>query len=197
MTPLATSQKDVARFVEAREAWIRRQLVQYQRLEARKQEAKGQTLWFMGEQLVIDTHCGVKSLVQSGSGVLNVTTPKPLDDGQLDRHLSKWLRVQAGTVLPQRLESLSQQTDLHGSGLQIKQYTARWGSCRHDGLIQLNWKLIKTPAEVIDYVIIHELSHLRHFNHSVAFWKLVEQHCPGYKTQRNWLKENGRLLISA
>jgi len=197
MTPVATRLCEVERFIISRQAWIRRQIAQHQQLETQKQEAKGQSLWFMGEQLTVDKLIGAKNLIVPGPGLIRVNTRQSLDDNQLDRRLAKRLREQAGRVLPPRLDKLSQQTGLTGSGLQIKSYTARWGSCRHDGLIQLNWKLIKTPPEVIDYVIIHELCHLSHFNHSPAFWEQVIRHCPEYKTHRKWLKENGRLLISA
>jgi predicted metal-dependent hydrolase len=197
MTPVATRLCEVERFIISRQAWIRRQLAQHQQLETQKQEAKGQSLWVMGEQLTVDKLVGARNLIEPGPGLIKVITRQPQDENQLDRRLTRWLREQAGRVLPSRLEKLSQKTGLTGSGLQIKSYTARWGSCRHDGLIQLNWKLIKTPPEVIDYVIIHELCHLSHFNHSPAFWEQVIRHCPEYKTYRKWLKENGRLLISA
>ena len=197
MTPTRTTLSELRRFVGARNAWIRKQLAQHRQLEIQKQEDKGQRLWFMGEQLKVENQPGAKNRIHLESGLIQLVSRKTVSRHALDMRLTKWLRAQAESELPLRLEKLSQQTGLCGSGLQIKSYTARWGSCRHDGFIQLNWKLIKTPVEVIDYVIIHELCHLRHFNHSAAFWGQVRRFCPEYKDHRKWLKENGRLLISS
>lgn len=197
MTPMTARVSELKRFVTSREAWIRKNIAQHQQLEDQKREAKGQRLWLMGEQLSVESSTGAKNRIEHEPGVLKFITRQTLDVDALDRRLTKWLRQQAESVLPSCLEKLSQQTGMHGSGLQIKAYTARWGSCRHDGLIQLNWKLIKTPPEVIDYVIIHELSHLSHFNHSTSFWGQVAKHCPNYKDHRKWLKDNGRLLIAS
>ena len=197
MTPMTTSITELKRFVTSRETWIRKNLEQHQQLEYQKREAKGQHLWLLGEQLRVESLLGAKNRIEREPGALRFITRQPLGVDALDRRLTKWLRQQAESKLPSYLEKLSQQTGMRGSGLQIKAYTARWGSCRHDGLIQLNWKLIKTPPEVIDYVIIHELSHLSHFNHSALFWGQVGKHCPNYKDHRKWLKDNGRLLIAS
>lgn len=76
----------------------------------------------------------------------------------------------------------------------VKTYKARWGSCYSDGRISFNWKLIMAATWVIDYVVVHELCHLIHHNHSANFWRLVEQYYPSYKQAKEWLKQNGQLL---
>lgn len=196
MTPVATPLTETERFIRSREAWIRQHLLQYQELEAKKSAARGHSIWYLGEQHSVINCRGAKNLIELEPGLIRVMTRQALNKTRLETRLTKWLRTQAEVELTQCLAALSKQTGMHGSGLQIKSYNARWGSCRHDGLIQLNWKLIKTPPAVANYVIIHELSHLNHFNHSPAFWEHVERHCPDYKHQRKWLKENGRLLIA-
>jgi predicted metal-dependent hydrolase len=196
MTPLTTRVSELKQFVVTRDVWIREHLAQYRQLQETKLETLGQSLWFMGEQLEVESLVGVKNGIDHTPGLITLNSRQPLERAALDRRLMKWLRAQAELALPACVEKSSQRTGLHGSGVQIKAYTARWGSCRHDGLIQLNWKLIQTPPEVIDYVVLHELSHLRHFNHSALFWRQVGQHCPDYKIHRKWLKDNGRLLIS-
>ncbi len=84
-------------------------------------------------------------------------------------------------------------------GLEVRRVTvrnqrSRWGSCSAAKSISLNWRLIQTPAHVRDYVIVHELMHLRQLNHSPRFWKLVEAACPDYRAAEKWLKENTGLL---
>ena len=196
MTPMRTRKSEVQDFLRSREGWIRVQLADHRKLEKARRDQSGKKLWLMGTPLLVETASGPANRIERSGGSIQVTSRSPLDEEVLARRLNRWLRAQSELKLPARVQQLSQQTGLQGSGLQIKSYTARWGSCRHDGLIQLNWKLIKTPQEVIDYVIIHELSHLKHFDHSKAFWSLVAQHCPAHQKHRHWLKVQGRLLLS-
>lgn len=76
----------------------------------------------------------------------------------------------------------------------IRSQKTRWGSCSSKGNLNFNWRLIMAPGEVLDYVVVHELCHLVYMNHSAMFWKLVEEILPDYRKQRQWLKENGRML---
>jgi hypothetical protein len=78
--------------------------------------------------------------------------------------------------------------------IRIKDISSRWGSCSGAGNLNFNWKLALAPKEVSDYVIVHELSHLRYLNHSSDFWNEVEKFFPEYKKSKKWLKEYGYLL---
>ena len=86
--------------------------------------------------------------------------------------------------------------NLHPSTIQIKNLKSKWGSCNSKGVIIINVKLIKAPKDVIDYVIIHELIHLKHMNHSKEFWDEVSKYCPRYKEFRSWLNVYGENLIN-
>ena len=105
------------------------------------------------------------------------------------------LRAKAVQELPPRLRELAA---IHGvTGLtrvSIRNQRSRWGSCGRDGHICLNWRLILMPAEVRDYVLIHELMHLRRMDHSPAYWRLVAAACPEFATSRAWLRTHGRVL---
>jgi predicted metal-dependent hydrolase len=86
---------------------------------------------------------------------------------------------------------------LHGfepGKLRISSARTRWGSCSRQGTLSFTWRLVMAPEEVIDYVVVHELCHLRHLNHSKAFWGLVEGILPDYKVRRAWLKRHGERL---
>ena len=102
-----------------------------------------------------------------------------------------WYKEQAEIYLNNRTEELSQLTGLIPQSITIKTYKARWGSCNIRGEIQHNWQIMQAPPSVIDYLIIHELCHLKYHNHGKGFWGLVEQHYPDYRTQQAWLKQNG------
>ena len=85
--------------------------------------------------------------------------------------------------------------NLHPSKIQIKNLKSKWGSCNSKGVIIINVKLIKAPLDVIDYVIIHELIHLKYMNHSKGFWDEVSRYCPKYKELKSWFKLYGENLI--
>ena len=76
----------------------------------------------------------------------------------------------------------------------VRNQRTRWGSCTEAGVISLNWRLVQCPEFVSDYIIYHELMHLREMNHSKRFWKAVGEVCPDWKSAEAWLKENGSLL---
>lgn len=96
--------------------------------------------------------------------------------------------------LPPRLYELARALNLQPERVSIRNQRWRWGSCSPRGHICLNWRLVLMPAWVRDYVLIHELMHLRRLDHSAKFWKLVEQACPEYQSARRWLREHGRSL---
>jgi predicted metal-dependent hydrolase len=106
----------------------------------------------------------------------------------------RMLKDRAQRELPARLLELAAQHGLTVSRVTIRNQRSRWGSCGRDGHICVNWRLVRMPAAVRDYVLIHELMHLRRMDHSPAYWKLVAAACPGYQDARRWLRVNGRSL---
>ena len=104
------------------------------------------------------------------------------------------LRERARAELPARLCELASQHGLVVTGISIRNQRTRWGSCGRDGRISLNWRLVLMPSDVRDYVLIHELMHLRRLDHSPAYWKMVAAACPGYREARQWLRVNGPAL---
>lgn len=107
---------------------------------------------------------------------------------------SRRLRDLARRELPARLMELAALHGLPAPRVSIRDQRSRWGSCGRDGHICLNWRLVQMPPHVRDYVLIHELMHLRRFDHSPRFWKLVAEACPGYEAARAWLLASGRDL---
>ena len=80
--------------------------------------------------------------------------------------------------------------------IQIRDQRSRWGSCSTRGTLSFNWRLVLAPFDVLDYVVVHELCHLREPNHSRRFWKLVEAHRPDWRVHRDWLHEHGPELLA-
>lgn len=104
------------------------------------------------------------------------------------------LRERAERELPARLRELAAGHGLTITRMTVRNQRSRWGSCGRDGHICVNWRLVRMPPSVRDYVLIHELMHLRRMDHSPAFWKLVAEACPDYEEARRWLRANGRSL---
>ena len=104
------------------------------------------------------------------------------------------LRARAQAELPPRLLELAQAHGLHVSRVTVRNQRTRWGSCGRDGHITLNWRLVLMPDAVRDYVLVHELMHLRRMDHSPAYWALVAAACPGYREARAWLRAHGASL---
>jgi len=103
------------------------------------------------------------------------------------------LRQQAVRDLPARLRELARQHGFTVGSVTVRAQRSRWGSCSPTGRISLNWRLVQLPADVADYVLLHELAHLTHLNHSARFWREVERICPWHREARAWLRGNARL----
>ena len=106
------------------------------------------------------------------------------------------LAKQAAAILPERVRYFANSMDVTVGRITIRSQRTRWGSCSAKGNLNFNCLLMLCPEEVRDYVVIHELCHRKHLNHSADFWAEVERHCPHYRIHRKWLKDNGASLIA-
>lgn len=106
----------------------------------------------------------------------------------ITKRLIEWLKAKAHQILSEKVFHYSFLMNLKPKTLKITNSKTRWGSCSNRGIIRLHWRLVMLPNSVIDYVVIHELAHLKEFNHSKRFWNEVEKYCPDYIYQRVFLK---------
>jgi predicted metal-dependent hydrolase len=105
-----------------------------------------------------------------------------------------WYKEQAYTVISERVKIFSEQHGFAPRQVKISSARTRWGSCSADGTLNFTWRLVMAPLDVVDYVVVHELAHLRVKDHSSRFWREVEKVLPGYKERREWLRANGEKL---
>ena len=117
-------------------------------------------------------------------------------NSHLNLVLEEWYRRQAEKLIKKRADRLCSLLGVTYGRLSIRRAKTRWGSCSRKGNLNFNWKLMMAPEPVIDYVIIHELAHLKEMNHSKKFWNLVAEHCPRWRKHRQWLKEHEAELAS-
>ena len=107
---------------------------------------------------------------------------------------TRWYKERALEIITDRVKQYSQQNNFTPKQVKISSAKTRWGSCSPNGTLNFSWRLVMAPLDVIDYVVVHELAHLRVKDHSSKFWKVVESIYPEYKKQRKWLRENGEKL---
>jgi predicted metal-dependent hydrolase len=178
-------------FAERNRAWLAAQLDRLPSCAGASAAWRaGDQIWFRGERLPLETLSSGE--VRWGTERLAV----PAAQGNL-RPVVEWhLQWLAKQELPGLVARLAGQ---HGFGGDVKRVTVRnqktrWGSCSSCGTISLNWRLIQTPDFVRDYIILHELAHLRHMNHSVRFWQEVKRLCPDHARAEQWLKDHRQML---
>ena len=114
--------------------------------------------------------------------------------GQVSKQLSKWFKNIGTSILWGRVQYFSNLMQLNPSKVRLSNAKGCWGSCNSAGVISLNWRLIMMPHDLIDYVVVHELSHLLQMNHSNLFWNVVKSVLPDYKNRRVLLKKGDYLL---
>ena len=124
-----------------------------------------------------------------------IINSKDLNRKYINELLISWYKNMALDIVGKRVMDISNNIYIRPSKIIIKDQKSLWGSCNSRREIRLNWRLVLMPQFVMDYIIIHELCHIKQMNHSKEFWKLVESHCPNYKESKYWLKENGAMLM--
>lgn len=105
--------------------------------------------------------------------------------------LERKFRKAAKEYIPYRVEYFHKYTGGHYTSITIRDQKSRWGSCSSHGTLSFNYRLMMAPPKILDYVVVHELCHLTHMNHSKEFWSMVESILPDYKESKKWLKEHG------
>ena len=197
MAPATAPLRTIKAFVAQKSAWVRNNLQQQREAEPviARQFVSGERFNYLGEPYQLQIIRGSKPLVNVVDDQLQVQLRSPATADKTHRLLERWYRQQAQLVLEKKTRHYAKIVKAEPTLVRVKSYRARWGSCSSRGEINYNWKLIIAPHSVIDYVVIHELCHLHHHNHSPRFWQTVAQIVPKHRRYREWLKQNGRFLV--
>ena len=113
---------------------------------------------------------------------------------EIKKTLIKWYKDKAHSIISERIKKYEKYLEIKPTGIKIRDQKIRWGSCTPEGLLIFNWRIVMAPISAIDYVIVHELSHIQDPTHSNKFWSLVESLFPNYKKWKEWLRINGPSL---
>ncbi|WP_215781379.1 M48 family metallopeptidase [Paludibacterium sp. B53371] len=184
--PLATLQ----RVLDDKRDWIRAHWQRQQAVHVRRSAPPGQLL-LQGRVLSLQHDpCGPATVRQEGDTLWVGGQPSAVRE-----QVAHFLFCQAAEQFPRQWRRLAPLAAREPGPLLLSSARTRWGSCHQDGRIRLNWRLIQAPADILDYVIAHELAHLRHMNHSPAFWQETGRLFPAWREARSWLRQYGEQLF--
>ncbi len=191
--PMRASQcRSIQQFVQEKADWItrtREKLKPVVEIPAR-QYADGETFLFLGSSFDLKLVKPQRPSLQFDNGFTLSHTAQKRGEATFTR----WYKERAYEVISERVAQYAKQYDLTPKEVKITSAKTRWGSCSPNGSLNFTWRLVMAPLDVIDYVVVHELVHLRVKDHSSKFWKAVESIYPEYKKKRKWLRENGEKL---
>lgn len=198
--PEFLSQEEVIRIVSTKEKWIINKFKEIRASDIMKNDFRyenGENFWYLGEKYILDINIdeSVKStyiVINKNKLILKTNTNSK---ALIKLSLQNWYRERALEVIGERTTYYSKITGLVPSKIIVKDQKSRWGSCNSKKEIRFNWRLIMVPLDVIEYVIIHELCHIKHMNHSKEYWDLVSKYMINHKEKRKWLKENAIRLM--
>jgi predicted metal-dependent hydrolase len=145
----------------------------------------GGTLPFLGATLTL--RLGAPA-TQRTDAVLAVGLPRTATEAQVRDAVQAWLQTEARRVLGERIALLATRANARYAGWKLSSARSQWGSCTHDGVIRLSWRLVHFGLPVIDYVVAHELAHLAEMNHSPRFWRVVAELLPGFEPAREEIR---------
>lgn len=199
--PVNVAQSILMRFVQQKAAWVRAKIVEQQQVLAAQPEPRCYTqnssIPFMGETLRLVLGRGSRAAIARVGQDLHVilsSRSRLSEDEQIRQLLGRWYQQQASIILTQKTAQLTQRMGLTCTQVTIRATRSKWGHCTSRGAIQYNWQILLAPEAIVDYLVAHEVSHLRHHNHSADFWSLVASVCPTFKADRAWLKAEGAHL---
>ncbi len=199
--PYFVRKYEIEAFLLEKSEWIEETRIRLKNAKEQENEIRlklesGDVLFFLGEKriLTVIREERKRAKVKSVMDRLLLWVPYEADYEYKKEHLEKWYRKEAAEILNHKACDFAERIGVHFEDIRIKDQKSRWGSCSSKGNLNFNWRIIMAPDAVCDYVVIHELCHLVHMNHSEDFWRLVYIYCPEYKQCKNWLKENGKYL---
>jgi predicted metal-dependent hydrolase len=197
--------RDVAPFVEEKRAWIEGTLRRLRESETELPAPRledGGLVPYLGERLRLSVRVEPgrqREHVRRRGDELRVALPADPEqllppESALREALERWYRKRARAEVAPRLDAACARAGTTYTRLQIRGQRTRWASCSSSGAMSFNWRLLLAPAEILDYVVEHEVAHLQLLDHSPRFWRLLASRCPDWREHEGWLRRHGHAL---
>ena len=196
IAPTDKSKNEIIETVKTKSKWIVQKLFEIREIEYRKYNREfinGESFLYLGRnyKLQIDVIEGLtSSKAKLSRGKFIIITPDK-DFDKIKCTLESWYKEKAAEKIAERVSYYQPHFSQKPKRIIIKNQKKRWGSCTKDNKLLFNWKCIMAPSPVLDYIVVHEMCHLVHLNHSSEFWRLLKRILPDYKERKNWLRDNG------
>jgi len=192
--PFFASENLIHKLIRSKKSWIIAKQDYFKQRQNKiliRKFVPGEEYLFLGQSypLVVAENLP-KAVVMDDSLMIS-----PMVLGNARDHLECWYKAKALEHITQRVEHYAQISNLKYKSIRINNATTRWGSCGYKDTLSFTWRLVMAPARAVDYVVIHELMHLKQRNHSRKFWEEVARIVPDYVHDERWLKQNGHLLV--
>ena len=208
LVPLMASKNQILRAIDANKEWLRDQLnIQRGKVSVKpKRWMSGEVFTFLNQQFILVTFINIKQndwhikrkniRVDKDYWYLDIAPSWCVHTTQefIKKKVIEHYKKEALIYLKDRVLFFEHKLNVKATKVRVRLAKSSWGTCSLKGVISFNWNIIMAPTEVVDYVVIHELAHLKEFNHSSRFWQLVASCDRRYKEKKIWLKENGYLL---
>ena len=201
--PLRTSDAAVKRVVEEKRAWINKKLNEMNNRPKQQEHSfsNGECFMLFGQKFllrVVPTNDSARAntvRLLEAEQIIEVCCTSDAHNKSVRESLLKWYIGQLDCVINNRFEHFSKLLQVSPKKVYLKELKSCWGSCSTKGSVSINWRLVMAPPHILDYVVVHELCHMKEMNHSERFWKWVASVYPDYKQARAWLKKNSRMLV--
>ncbi len=189
--PMRCGKERIFAFISQKEKWILRKQAEVKGsgVQAPPSHLEGYRLPLLGEEYTLSLTQDKRVRLDTQRKILYLPKEKA------QTRLVAWLKRQAKDLLQARVKLWEEKMGVRATSVSVTSARTRWGSCTFENKLNFTYRLYFTPIEMVDYVVVHELAHIRHKNHSSAFWQEVERYFPPWREKRKWLKIN-RALIS-
>lgn len=188
--PLLASAETAHQFLLTKETWVRKKLKNSLKLSSAREDVDKNIIPIFGETYYVNYSETIKHTVKLTDNIIELQCPEPLKKIVLIMFLKKKLLKE----LTKMVTTISKKHNLHYTNVRIMENKTSWGSCNHKKILAFNWRIIFAPFEVLEYLVTHEMAHLKEMNHSKNFWSLVAKIYPEYLPAKLWLKKNGKIL---
>ncbi len=194
IVPNTLSEKEIESIILKKTKWIRNKLLLQKSKPAyeAKEFISGELFSYLGKNYrlkIIESKLSLVELKENRIYVYKKNKGRSVHD-----LLMNWYKEQALKLFEKKINKFSKVMGVTPRSISIRTYSKRWGSCSSKGDISFNWRILMAPNSIIDYVIVHELCHLIHHDHSPRYWKTVKSFYPDYKEKVEWLRYNSRTL---